>query len=118
MRRYRNIPMFEPIATRSAFAAHQRDRSRPVRLVAAVKLMLRAHVTRQALPEISDHLLADLGITRPMALDEAARLPWDISPARSRHAGGLGSVIGQTLQRIRNRRMASGPASEAVFWGG
>lgn len=53
-------------------------------LAAAVQLSIRTQVTRQALPELSDHMLADIGVTRSAALAEASRLPWDIEPVLTR----------------------------------
>jgi uncharacterized protein YjiS (DUF1127 family) len=46
----------------------------------AVRLVARTLLTRRDLPELSDQMLADIGITRSAALAEAARLPWDLSP--------------------------------------
>jgi uncharacterized protein YjiS (DUF1127 family) len=45
----------------------------------AVRLVVRTLLTRRDLPELSDHMLADIGVTRSAALAEAARLPWDLS---------------------------------------
>jgi uncharacterized protein YjiS (DUF1127 family) len=53
-------------------------------LAAAVQLSIRTQVTRQALPELSDHMLADIGLTRGAALAEASRLPWDFEPVMTR----------------------------------
>ena len=49
----------------------------------AVRVAVRAHTTRQDLPELSDHLLADIGVTRKAALAEAERAPWDLEPQRA-----------------------------------
>jgi Domain of unknown function (DUF1127) len=108
-----NTPMSDAILT-SPTAEHRHDGGTWGHLVAAVGLALRVHVTRQALPEMPDHLLADIGLSRPTALAEAARLPWDIAPAGRHQANGLQ----RTLERLRERQLASGPASQAVFWGG
>ena len=53
-------------------------------LAAAVQLSIRTQVTRQALPELSDHMLADIGVTRDAALAEASRSPWDVEPVLAR----------------------------------
>jgi uncharacterized protein YjiS (DUF1127 family) len=49
-------------------------------LAAAIRLSIRTQVTRQALPELSDHMLADIGVTRDVALAEASRSLWDVEP--------------------------------------
>jgi uncharacterized protein YjiS (DUF1127 family) len=46
----------------------------------AVRLVARTLLTRRDLPELSDQMLADIGVTRSAALAEAARLPWDLTP--------------------------------------
>ncbi|HVZ06954.1 DUF1127 domain-containing protein [Rhodopila sp.] len=53
-------------------------------LAAAIRLAIRTQTTRQALPELSDHLLADIGISKAAALAEAERQPWDLMPIRYR----------------------------------
>lgn len=44
--------------------------------------MLQARRSRQALREMSDHLLADIGVARGDAFMEASRRMWDIRPTR------------------------------------
>ncbi|MBS0639272.1 MAG: DUF1127 domain-containing protein [Acetobacteraceae bacterium] len=51
---------------------------------AAVRLAIRTQVTRQQLPDLPDHILADIGVSRSAALAEAARQPWDLTPPRRR----------------------------------
>ena len=48
------------------------------------RLAVRTQLTRQQLPELSPHLLADIGVTRSAAMAEAARLPWDLAPRHYR----------------------------------
>ncbi len=88
-------------------------------MVAAVTLAWRTHATRQALPELSDHLLADIGLSHSAALAEAARLPWDTHAMRRRRRGrGLWSVIQRRLEWIRMRRLFTDARLRTVFWGG
>jgi uncharacterized protein YjiS (DUF1127 family) len=42
--------------------------------------MLRAIWTRRQLAEMDDRMLRDIGISRVDALQEADRLPWDLTP--------------------------------------
>jgi uncharacterized protein YjiS (DUF1127 family) len=87
---YRNTPMSDLVTARSALVPQTHDRSGWDQLVAAIALAWRTRATRRALPELSDHQLADIGLTRPAALAEAARLPWDTRPARRwRRTSGL-----------------------------
>ncbi len=77
------------------------------RLTAAIRLALRTHATRQTLPEMQDHLLADIGLTRADAVAEAARLPWDTSARRRRRFTGLSGRIKQALETSRRRQIFS-----------
>jgi uncharacterized protein YjiS (DUF1127 family) len=43
---------------------------------------LQAIETRRHLAEMDARMLADIGISRAEALDEAARTPWDLAPRR------------------------------------
>jgi uncharacterized protein YjiS (DUF1127 family) len=43
-------------------------------------VMLRAVWTRRQLAEMDDRMLRDIGISRVDALQEADRLPWDLTP--------------------------------------
>ena len=42
--------------------------------------MFRALQTRRQLAEMDDRMLRDIGISRVDALQEADRLPWDLTP--------------------------------------
>ncbi len=53
-------------------------------LVAAVRLAVRTQRTRNALRELSARELADIGVSRATALDEADRMPWDLEPRHYR----------------------------------
>ena len=43
------------------------------------RAMLRAAVTRRQLAEMDNRMLKDIGISRVDALQEADRLPWDLT---------------------------------------
>lgn len=43
------------------------------------RTMLRAAVTRRQLADMDDRMLKDIGISRVDALQEADRLPWDLT---------------------------------------
>ncbi len=43
---------------------------------------LQAIETRRQLAEMDHRMLADIGISRSEALDEAGRAPWDLAPRR------------------------------------
>ena len=85
---------------------------RPVARVA--NHAFRNAVTRRELAELDDRMLADIGITRSVALAEINRLPWDDRPRR--REPGLdtqsGTVAGQSIwqragvlwQRHRSRQ--------------
>ncbi|MFL5256906.1 MAG: DUF1127 domain-containing protein [Rhodopila sp.] len=53
-------------------------------LVAAVRLVVRTQSTRHALRGLTDRELADIGVSRATAMDEADRMPWDLAPRRYR----------------------------------
>ena len=44
--------------------------------------ILQAVESRRHLAEMDRRMLADIGISRAEALDEAARAPWDLTPRR------------------------------------
>ena len=75
-------------------------------LIAALRLSVRAHLTRQALPELSARELSDIGLTRHGALTEAARLPWDTNPnPRGRGPKGVFGDLQRAWHRARTRRL-------------
>jgi uncharacterized protein YjiS (DUF1127 family) len=75
-------------------------------LIAALRLAVRAHLTRQALPELTARELSDVGLTRHTALTEAARLPWDTNPnPRGRGPSGVFGDIQRAWHRARTRRL-------------
>lgn len=45
---------------------------------------LRAIATRRQLAAMDDRMLADIGISRAEALEEAGRAPWDLMPKQPR----------------------------------
>ncbi len=47
-----------------------------------LRRVLRAIETRRQLLEMDRRMLADIGISRTEALEEAARAPWDLAPRR------------------------------------
>lgn len=49
-----------------------------------LRVMVRTWTTRRSLLEMTSRELADIGVSRPVALAEARRLPWDITPAPRR----------------------------------
>jgi uncharacterized protein YjiS (DUF1127 family) len=69
---------------------------------------LRNAVTRRELAELDDRMLADIGITRSVAVAEMDRLPWDDSPhQRPPHRGVRRSIwqrAGVLWQRHRSRQ--------------
>jgi uncharacterized protein YjiS (DUF1127 family) len=72
----------------------------------ALYVAWRTYLTRQALPELSERELVDIGISRDAALAEAVRLPWDTKPARRRHnSNGIWARLTQWLERARTRRL-------------
>jgi uncharacterized protein YjiS (DUF1127 family) len=87
-------------------------------LAAAIRRMLRTVTTRQALAELSDHELADIGLHRTTALAEAARLPWDLAPRRIPRSGGPLAAVYRQLEQARMRQMLLGSVPNAVSWGG
>jgi len=69
-----------------------RFRGRPVKVILAyLRATLRAARTRRELAGMSDHLFADIGISRGEALMESTRKPWDVhtppDPTRRRRGG-------------------------------
>jgi uncharacterized protein YjiS (DUF1127 family) len=90
------------------FTAARQTTGRPgtTSLIAALRLAVRTHLTRQALPELTARELSDVGLTRHAALDEAARLPWDTDPSPRRRAPeGLFGDIQRAWHRARTRRL-------------
>jgi uncharacterized protein YjiS (DUF1127 family) len=72
----------------------------------ALQVALRTYVTRQALPELTERELTDIGISRDDALAEAVRLPWDTKPSRRRRgAKGIFGHLARWLERARTRRL-------------
>jgi uncharacterized protein YjiS (DUF1127 family) len=47
-----------------------------------LRLVLHAIASRRHLAEMDQRMLADIGISRAEALEEAARAPWDLAPPR------------------------------------
>jgi uncharacterized protein YjiS (DUF1127 family) len=76
----------------------------PISLPLAV---FRTYLTRRALPELTPHELADIGLSSSAAMAEAARLPWDTLPGPRRSPPGLLSRIQFALERARTRRLIS-----------
>ncbi len=68
-------------------------------------LALRTWLTRQALPDLSPHARADIGLTATSALAEAARLPWDTNPGPRGRGPGIVAAIQRSLERARTRRL-------------
>jgi uncharacterized protein YjiS (DUF1127 family) len=90
------------------FTSAQPASSRPTaaRRIAAARIALRTYLTRQALPDLTERELSDIGLTRHAALAEAARLPWDSNPGPRRpRPHGLLDQIQQAWQRARTRRL-------------
>lgn len=50
--------------------------------LAWLRRMLRAVESRRQLAEMDDRMLADIGVSRSEALQEASRAPWDLTPRR------------------------------------
>jgi uncharacterized protein YjiS (DUF1127 family) len=74
--------------------------------VAALRLALRAYLTRQALPDLTARERADIGISHTAALAEAARLPWDTAPRSHRQGpAGVTGRLQRALERGRTRRL-------------
>jgi uncharacterized protein YjiS (DUF1127 family) len=89
------------------------------RMAGAFKLAVRTYRSRQTLPELPNHLLADIGIDRATALAEAARLPWDMRPARrTAEAHGVWPAIGRRIEAFRVRELLIGAAPNQVSWNG
>lgn len=76
-------------------------------LIAALRIVLRTYVTRQALAELTARDLADIGLSSSAALAEAARLPWDTIPGPRRNRSGIVSRIQRIWERARTRRLIS-----------
>ncbi len=74
---------------------------------AKLVLMRRVAETRRELGTLNPRLLADIGVTRAEAAQEAERWPWDVGPNRR--------VPGP---RDRSALVAPGPATEARHAGG
>lgn len=55
------------------------------RLMTLVHAALAAHRQRQYLAQIDDRTLADIGLTRDEAQNEADRPFWDVPPAALKH---------------------------------
>ena len=76
--------MFQSLGAATGAMPRARVRGTWHDVAAAIRLALRTQLTRQELPDLSDHLLADIGVSRAAALAEAERLPWDLAPRWSR----------------------------------
>jgi len=72
------------MTTRSLPASHpiRTGASRRVSWFAWLRRVLDASESRRHLAEMDPRMLADIGISRAEALDEAARAPWDLTPRR------------------------------------
>lgn len=69
----RSIPIF-PAARSVAVRGHD--------WLLELGRVLRAIETRRQLAEMDPRMLADIGISRSEALEEARRAPWDLAPRR------------------------------------
>jgi uncharacterized protein YjiS (DUF1127 family) len=104
--RLRNIPMSDLTLSRFTTGRQTTGRTGATSLIAALRLSVRAHLTRQALPELSARELSDIGLTRHGALTEAARLPWDTNPnPRGRGPKGVFGDLQRAWHRARTRRL-------------
>jgi uncharacterized protein YjiS (DUF1127 family) len=100
--RLRNIPMSDLTLSRFTTGRQTTGRTGATSLIAALRLSVRAHLTRQALPELSARELSDIGLTRHGALTEAARLPWDTNPnPRGRGPKGVFGDLQRAWHRTR-----------------
>lgn len=50
--------------------------------IAWLRRMLHAIESRRHLAEMDHRMLADIGVSRSDALEEARRVPWDLAPPR------------------------------------
>lgn len=50
--------------------------------LALLRRMLQVIESRRHLPEMDRRMLADIGLSRSEALEEARRAPWDLAPPR------------------------------------
>ena len=88
-------------------------------ILTALVVALRTHATRRELVELPGHLLADIGIDRSAALAEAARLPWDVTPApRARNPTGIWTTLRNKVEQIRARDIMLSAEPNQVSWGG
>lgn len=76
------------------------------RLLVWLRQALRTYLTRQALPDLSPSQLVDIGVSRSMAMAEAARLPWDFAPLSDNSISANGAARG-ALGRARMRHLAA-----------
>ncbi len=98
------IPGF--ISARQPGARPTAGRTASVSPLAALRLVLRTHLTRRALTRLNARELTDIGLTPHAALTEAARLPWDTAPGPRRHnADGVFAEIQRAWHRARTRRL-------------
>lgn len=72
------------MTTRSLHASHPipTATSRRAGWLAWLRRVLQAVETRRHLAEMDGRMLADIGITRSEAREEAGRAPWDLTPPR------------------------------------
>lgn len=76
-------------------------------LFQSLRMAFRTYMTRKTLSELTSRELADIGISAPDALAEAARLPWDITPRPRRPDPSLMAGVQRALERGRTRRLLS-----------
>jgi uncharacterized protein YjiS (DUF1127 family) len=98
--------MSDLLVTRFAPVRERVSRAEPQRLLKALRIVWRTYRTRQALPELTDRELADIGVASVAALAEAARLPWDAAPRPGQPAPtGVAGFVHRALERARTRRL-------------
>jgi uncharacterized protein YjiS (DUF1127 family) len=99
------------------FAPLRRSAERPAarQVIPSLRVMLRAYLTRRALLELTPREFADIGVSTAAAVNEAARLPWDINrgdinrgdtdTGPRRRSGGFMQAIQRALHRARTRHL-------------
>jgi len=92
------MPRFGPLR-RSA------ERSAARQVIPSLRMMLRAYLTRHALLELTPREYADIGVSPSAAIDEAARLPWDVNPGPRKGSPGFVQAMQRALHRARTRRL-------------
>lgn len=66
----------------SASPAHRAVGNRGTAWIDWLRRVLHAAESRRQLAEMDRRMLADIGVSRAEALEEAARAPWDLTPPR------------------------------------